>query len=377
MSAETGLVSVIMPLYNAERYVTAAARSVLEQTYRHLELVVVDDGSTDRGPELVRALGDDRVRVVTQPNGGEAAARNAGLDLARGEYIAWQDADDLSLPTLIETSVAAMRSTGAGYSHCDMLLIDSDGVVRGLWQSSNMSKERLLPFLLRVGTPYNNCSMVISVDAIRECRFDLAVGYGTDTDFVAQFGPTTLGVHVPEPLVLYRRHSSSLSTSVGPAQLQAHVEQILARHPLDRFVPEAWMGRNGRAAQVLANCLVSLHLSRRGLVDAAAARLEKAMNLLAGHNIEPTALAVANLVAGNLDGARSALAQAPGSDPVAANYRGELAAIAGDTSGSYEQFTRALALAPDYEEPVINLAALGGGRGLNLVTPYWQRYPAA
>ena len=101
-------VSVVMPAYNAERFVAEAVTSVLASRYRDLELLLVDDGSTDGTvSEAIRAAaGDDRLRVIPVPHGGVAAARNAGLTHARGELIANLDADDAMFPERLERQVA-------------------------------------------------------------------------------------------------------------------------------------------------------------------------------------------------------------------------------------------------------------------------------
>lgn len=91
--ARAPLVSVIVPTFNRERFINAAIDSVLAQTYRHFELIVVDDGSTDTTPDLLAAYGD-AVRVIRQPNQGVSAARNTGIRASQGEYIALLDSDD-------------------------------------------------------------------------------------------------------------------------------------------------------------------------------------------------------------------------------------------------------------------------------------------
>lgn len=88
------LITCIVPVYNGERYLGEALDSILAQTYRSLEIIVVDDGSTDRTPGVAARYGD-RVRYVRQENGGPAAARNRGIDEARGNFLAFLDADDL------------------------------------------------------------------------------------------------------------------------------------------------------------------------------------------------------------------------------------------------------------------------------------------
>jgi glycosyltransferase involved in cell wall biosynthesis len=99
-------VTVIIPAYNAERLVAEAIQSALDQTYPNVEVVVVNDGSTDATSERVRPfLAGQRVRYLEQPNAGPAAARNRGLAEANGEYIAFLDADDLWQPTKLEKQV--------------------------------------------------------------------------------------------------------------------------------------------------------------------------------------------------------------------------------------------------------------------------------
>lgn len=92
------MVSVIIPLYNKEQIVERSIRSVLSQDYDDFEVVVVNDGSTDRSMEVVRGIGDARIQIVEQENGGPSKARNTGVRYAKGEWIVFLDADDELLP---------------------------------------------------------------------------------------------------------------------------------------------------------------------------------------------------------------------------------------------------------------------------------------
>jgi len=95
--------SVIMPVYNDEKYVGKAIESVLQQTYRSFELIIVDDGSTDGTPDVLAEFeGNPKVKIIRQENGGTAVARNTGLRYARGEYIAFLDSDDFYTPDRLE-----------------------------------------------------------------------------------------------------------------------------------------------------------------------------------------------------------------------------------------------------------------------------------
>lgn len=115
-----------MPAFNAEATIGAAARSVLDQTCDDLELVVVDDGSTDGTASALAALeGDERLQLLRQPNSGAAAARNTGLTAARGRLVSFIDSDDLWMPTyLAEMSDALDRSPGAGLAYTDAWTLD-------------------------------------------------------------------------------------------------------------------------------------------------------------------------------------------------------------------------------------------------------------
>lgn len=92
---QDSLISVVIPTYNREQYIERAVKSVLQQTYSNLELIIVDDGSTDRTEDIVAAMSDSRIRYVRQAtNQGASAARNKGVECANGELVAFQDSDD-------------------------------------------------------------------------------------------------------------------------------------------------------------------------------------------------------------------------------------------------------------------------------------------
>ncbi|GGA40436.1 glycosyltransferase family 2 protein [Dyella nitratireducens] len=126
------LVSVIMPVYNADAWLQRAIDSVLAQRHAHLELIAVDDGSSDRSPYMLDtyAAADARVHVLRQPsNGGVAAARNAGIAAARGDYVSFLDADDWWHPAKLERQLASMRKSGALISYASYWRVAEDSRV--------------------------------------------------------------------------------------------------------------------------------------------------------------------------------------------------------------------------------------------------------
>ncbi|GBC62209.1 glycosyltransferase family 2 protein [Desulfonema ishimotonii] len=140
-------VSVVMPLYNKALCVAQAVRSVLSQSVRDFEMIVVNDGSTDSGPEIVRRIRDSRIRLIDQPNSGVSAARNRGIGEAASDLIAFLDADDIWYPFFLAT-VLGLR---AKYPECEVfatnyLYREPDGrcripVIRGVSSPKGVLKD--------------------------------------------------------------------------------------------------------------------------------------------------------------------------------------------------------------------------------------------
>src|ERR1700690_1106881 len=131
-------VSVIMPLYNKELYVERAIRSVLAQSFEDFELIVVNDGSTDNGPEKVRAVKDVRIRIIEQSNAGVSAARNRGIGQAQADLIAFLDADDEWEKDYLETIMRLRdKFPSCGVFATSYFILTEDGkkrraIIRGL-----------------------------------------------------------------------------------------------------------------------------------------------------------------------------------------------------------------------------------------------------
>ena len=124
MEVKTGLISLVVPIYKVEAYLPRCIDSILKQTYPNTELILVDDGSPDRCGEICEeyAAKDPRIRVIHKENGGLSDARNAGLSVAQGEYIAFVDSDDWVAPDYLEKMHDALVSWGADICECDVFL---------------------------------------------------------------------------------------------------------------------------------------------------------------------------------------------------------------------------------------------------------------
>lgn len=168
-------VSIIVPVYNAEKYLRECVESVLGQTLSDIELILVDDGSTDGSPALCDryAVQDHRVKVIHKPNGRAASARNAGLRAASGEYVAFVDADDWISPDMYEK----MLQTNADVTLCDYVRFQGEkqfpfthpNIAAGFYNKAQI-REKIYPHLVMDGIEYpitiSNCVLLTKREII-------------------------------------------------------------------------------------------------------------------------------------------------------------------------------------------------------------------
>jgi teichuronic acid biosynthesis glycosyltransferase TuaG len=158
MMASPAEVSVITPAYNAERFLEENLRSMQAQTFESWEQVLVDDGSSDRTVEIIEAFAasDPRFRLVRHDeNRGVAAARNTGLNVARGRYVAFVDADDYLLPRKFERQIAFMREHGYAFTYHYYCCIDESGKLlnpRPVWMPESTDYRQYLCWIGSIGT---------------------------------------------------------------------------------------------------------------------------------------------------------------------------------------------------------------------------------
>ena len=178
------MVSVIIPVYNVENYVEKTLKSVINQTYKDLEIIVIDDGSTDRSPEIVDRIAqtDERIRVVHAKNGGVSAARNKGLDIAKGRYIGFVDSDDYIEPDMYEKMVDAAEKNNCDIVQCAFYSGDIDKSSKECEEGGTYGRRQALINSLKTagGTIWNK---LFSSDVLSGVRFREGLKMGEDRLF--------------------------------------------------------------------------------------------------------------------------------------------------------------------------------------------------
>lgn len=240
---EDPLVSIIIPVYNSKRWIGRTLASALAQTYRRIEIVVVDDGSTDDTADIVEAIAarDKRVRLFRRPHAGVSATRNFGISQARGELIAPLDSDDLWLPEKLARQVAAMlaASSKVGLVYGWTVDIDENDFIIPPIQKGPTDEGKVLISLIAKG----NLTVCGSNPLIRRSYLDAVGGYDSslyeanahcaeDWKLCLALAEVCEFAVVPEYLVGYRRLTMSKSRNENMARAMELVSNwIIARQP--------------------------------------------------------------------------------------------------------------------------------------------------
>lgn len=215
------LVSVIIPTYNRVSYLQIAIDSVLNQTYSNLELIIIDDGSTDNTREVIQRKYGERVIYIWQENQGESVARNRGISMARGEYIAFLDSDDYWVSNKLETQVAYLSVKGRAGVACvfsTVWLVDESGrkieenPKGNIKSKKDISFESLLTKNVILVPPSN---VLVRTSCLQETGgFDPSIQYGEDKDLLLRLRAKWDFGYIDVPLIFQRQHSSNQSTSI-------------------------------------------------------------------------------------------------------------------------------------------------------------------
>lgn len=210
-------VSVIIPNYNYANYISRTIDSVLAQTYKNLEIIVIDDGSKDNSLETLKKYGD-KITVLTQQNQGVSRARNNGTANSNGEYIAFLDADDIWLPEKLETQMQRFFDDAEiGLVHCSMDFIDPNDQPCGEnynGMEGNVAEE-FLRFEKGVVVGAGSTGVVTRRIFDELGGFDERLSTAADWDFCYRLATKYKLGFVRKPLVLYRIHNSNMHGNIA------------------------------------------------------------------------------------------------------------------------------------------------------------------
>ncbi|MCT7995077.1 glycosyltransferase family 2 protein [Laspinema olomoucense] len=267
------LVSVVVPVYNVEAYIAETIQSILNQTYSNFEILIVNDGSSDRSVEIIQTFDDPRITVMHQENQGVSAARNRGISQAKGEYIGLIDGDDIWTPEKLEKHVEHLeRSPQIGLSFCRSAFIDLKGNPLGIYQMPRLNN--IEPHHILCRNPIGNGSVpVIRRAALEAIKHPSSRNNGASMAYFDESLHNLEDVEcwlrialqsewqvegIPEALTLYRVNLAGASTKVD--QQIASLEKMLLK--TGTYAPElvAEWGSMARAYQIrfLSRRMVSL-----------------------------------------------------------------------------------------------------------------------
>jgi glycosyltransferase involved in cell wall biosynthesis len=251
-------VSVLLPTHDRAAYLGAAVESVLGQTFRDFELIVVDDGSTDGTDDVLAAIADPCLRVVRRPRGGCAAALNAGLAVARGRYIARNDSDDVWLPDLLAAlvpSLDARPEVGMVYARCEGMF--ADGTLSGTTRGGPLRYPDD-PFCSLL---YANYTPSIATVLRRACfervgTYDESLRYAEDWNLALRVARHFPVLFVDRILARIREHPGNTTALHSPTFRQCASELTIV---LDKAFAEP--GLPARAARMKARAYRNVHIA--------------------------------------------------------------------------------------------------------------------
>ena len=206
------LVSVLMPAYNSELYIAEAIQSILNQTYRNIELIIFDDGSSDKTRQVIQGFTDPRIiKVLSDQNYGVVRARNEMIDRTTGKYIALMDADDIADPTRLEKQVSVLE-TGK-YDLCGSAQWVLDEGTGRIKKSKDRFSDADLRALLAVYCGLCNSAMTGKAEIFKRFKYDTSILTSEDYYLWVQMAAAGFRfLNLPERLITYRRYPAQTSS---------------------------------------------------------------------------------------------------------------------------------------------------------------------
>jgi FkbM family methyltransferase len=266
------LVSAILPAYNAEKYINQAIESVLIQNYRHFELVIINDGSTDRTEQIINSYKDEHIRYFKQANRGLAATHNEGIRQSRGEFLIKIDADDFIAVDFIGRHLNEFYNhRDADMVYCDDYLVEEDGKpIRIIKRPEYSDRRILIRDLFRAGFPVVPFRTCINRRVFEKIGlFDESLRIGEDYDMMKRFVKAGLKAQHLKAALYYRRMTSeSLSRKYSINKARAHfgiVKSYAETFSHDELFPGVkWELIPSGMRQLHFKCLVAMNFISLG-----------------------------------------------------------------------------------------------------------------
>lgn len=208
------LVSVIIPAFNAELYIDETICSVINQSYTNWEVIIVNDGSTDKTAEITNAYCSNKIHIIHQPNMGVSRARNVGLNIAKGDFIVFLDADDILSDNFIEQRLKALLNNNDAHFACGEVWHFNNTINNIITKNKGIYfniAENVLLYLPGVDTAPSNYLFKRELFDKYSIRFDERLSSTADRLFLLEIANKTKGVFVSQSPLYYRVHPKSMS----------------------------------------------------------------------------------------------------------------------------------------------------------------------
>jgi len=270
------LITVAIPTFNRARFLPQAVRSALDQTYPHIEIVIIDDGSTDGTDAVLRQFEDPRVRTFSKEHSGGPATRNRCIAEARGEYLVWLDSDDVLLADTLALYVAELcRDRSLDVLYGNLLVADEQLRVQEVWSYDDYHgwPEALLAESTIENRIPNGGTLVRKTCYDRFGGYDERFPRAHDYEFWTRLAPLANVRSVRTEVAIYRRHEDSLTKVTKPADTRHEanaVKHLLSRHPLQKLFPFCFPEGTPQAhGEARAWTIASLLMAKYGDIEAA------------------------------------------------------------------------------------------------------------
>ncbi len=235
-------VSVNICCYNSEKFIKETIQSVLDQTYKEFEIIIIDDGSKDKTGEIVKSIKDSRVKYYYQDNMGLSASRNRALEMSKGEYVALLDHDDIWEPEKLEKQVALIDSNkNLGLVFSDSYIIDKNGKIKGTFFELNR------PARGQVTKELINADFIPCLTAVMRKSYMEKVGnfknelkIAEEYDYFLRLSLISDFDYVNAPLAKYRLHQGNASKDI----IRMHMEEIVCLSEISKSVNDAAIMQN-------------------------------------------------------------------------------------------------------------------------------------